>query len=44
MNINVNGRKGEGLSRFTDDEIKDLEVIAKCWLEESGIDLKLKLA
>lgn len=44
MNINVNGRKGEGLNRFTDDEIRDLEVIAKCWLEESGVDLKLKLA
>lgn len=44
MGMNINGRKGEGLNRFADDEIRDLELIAKCWLEESGIDLKLKLA
>lgn len=44
MGMNINGRKGEGLNRFADDEIRDLEVIAKCWLEESGIDLKLKLS
>lgn len=43
LGINVNARKGSGLSRFTDDEIQQIEIIAKSWLNELGYELDFKL-
>ena len=43
LNINVKNRNGKGLSKFSDDEIKEMEIIAKSWCSELGIDINLKL-
>lgn len=43
LGININGRKGKGLDRFTDDEINKIEIIAKSWLEENKISVKFDL-
>ena len=43
LGINVNARKGSGLNRFTDDEIQQIEIIAKSWLNELGYELDFKL-
>lgn len=43
LGININGRKGKGLDRFTDDEINKIEIIAKSWLEENGTSIKFEL-
>ena len=43
LNINVKNRNGKGLSKFSDDEIKEMEIIAKSWCSELGIDVNLKL-
>ncbi|MGL4801968.1 MAG: hypothetical protein ACRC18_06855 [Cetobacterium sp.] len=43
LGINANGRKGSGLARFSNDEILEMETIAKCWTEENGIEVELKL-
>lgn len=43
LGINVNARKGSGLARFTDDEIRQIEVISKGWLNELGYDMDFKL-
>ena len=44
--INVNNRNGKGLSRFSDDEIFEMEKIARSWAVRIGLDLDdlLKLA
>ncbi|MDI0267328.1 hypothetical protein QIW52_15185 [Clostridioides difficile] len=41
LGINVKNRGGKGLARFSDDEILEMEKIAKSWLEKNDIDLKL---
>ncbi|MCC0642171.1 hypothetical protein [Clostridioides sp. ES-S-0049-03] len=41
LSINVKNRKGKGLARFSDNEILEMEKIAKSWLEENDIDFKL---
>ena len=43
LGINVNARRGSGLARFTDDEIQQIEVISKSWLNELGYDIDFKL-
>lgn len=43
LGINVNARKGNGLARFTNDEIQQIEVISKSWLNELGYDVDFKL-
>ena len=43
LNINVKNRNGKGLSKFSDDEIKEMEIIAKSWCSELGVDINLKL-
>ena len=43
LGINVNARRGSGLTRFTDDEIQQIEVISKSWLNELGYDIDFKL-
>ena len=43
LNINVKNRNGKGLSKFSDDEIKEMEIIAKSWCSELGININLKL-
>lgn len=43
LGINVNARKGSGLARFTDDEIQQIEVISKSWLNELGDNVDFKL-
>ena len=43
LNINIKNRNGKGLSKFSDDEIKEMEIIAKSWCSELGIDVNLKL-
>ena len=43
LNINIKNRNGKGLSKFSDDEIKEMEIIAKSWCSELGIDINLKL-
>ena len=43
LGINVKTRNGKGLSRFTDDELKEMEIIAKSWCKECGVDVDLKL-
>lgn len=43
LGINVNGRKGKGLNRFSDEEINKIEIIAKSWLEENGLYMKFDL-
>lgn len=43
LGINIKSRKGKGLGRLTDDEIRQAEVIAKSWLNEEGIEFKLNL-
>lgn len=44
LGINVNNRKGKGLDRFTDEEIKQVEIVSKSWINQLGhnIDFKLK--
>lgn len=42
LGINVNARRGSGLARFTDDEIQQIEVISKSWLNELGYDIDFK--
>ncbi|CCL51138.1 TPA: hypothetical protein KQE61_003660 [Clostridioides difficile] len=41
LGINVKNRKGKGLARFSNNEILEMEKIAKSWLERNDIDLKL---
>ena len=43
LNINIKNRNGKGLSKFSDDEIKEMEIIAKSWCSELGININLKL-
>ncbi|NJJ37163.1 hypothetical protein GSQ51_18865 [Clostridioides difficile] len=43
LGINVKNRKGKGLARFSNNEILEMEKIAKCWLEKNDIDLKLAI-
>lgn len=43
LGININGRKGKGLDKFTDDEISEMETIAKSWLEKNKISVKFEL-
>lgn len=43
LGININGRSGSGLARFTDDEIRQIEIISKSWLNELGYDVDFKL-
>ena len=43
LNINIKNRNGKGLSKFSDDEIKKMEIIAKSWCSELGININLKL-
>lgn len=43
LGINIKARKGKGLDKFTDDEIKEIEVLAKCWIESYEIDVDFKL-
>ena len=39
LKMNIHARNGEGLNRFTDEEIKELEILAKSWV--SAWDLKI---
>ena len=43
LNINIKNRNGKGLSKFSNDEIKEMEIIAKSWCSELGININLKL-
>ena len=43
LGINVKARKGKGLDRFTDEEIKEIEVLAKCWVEAWEMEVGFKL-
>lgn len=43
LGININGRSGNGLARFTDDEIRQIEIISKSWLNELGYEVDFKL-
>ena len=43
LNINIKNRNGKGLSKFSDDEIKEMEIIAKSWCSELGININLKI-
>lgn len=39
LKMNIHARNGEGLNRFTDEEIKELEILAKSWV--SAWELKI---
>lgn len=43
LGINIKARKGKGLDKFTDEEIKEIEVLAKCWVESYEIEVGFKL-
>lgn len=43
LNINVRARKGKGLDRFNDEEIKELERLAKSWAVDNGVKVDFKL-
>jgi hypothetical protein len=39
LNINIKSRKGEGLKRFTDDELLEVEKIVRSWASDWNLDL-----
>lgn len=43
LGINVKARKGKGLDKFTDEEMKEVEVLAKCWVEAWEMEVGFKL-
>ena len=39
LNINIKSRKGEGLKRFTDDELLEVENLVRSWASDLNLDL-----